>query len=133
MLGGRIAVRIQVNEFIVIGGAAGGALLVGNKPSVVKGILTQTIALLKPTHFGHKAFQELLQVLYEISYVARKDGLVGVESHVEDPEGSGLFKKYPTFYRNRDAMAFLSETMKVLLSYARGDPPITSVEFARRT
>lgn len=125
--GGNIAVLIQVNEFIVIGGAACGALLVGNKPTVVKGIIRETLGLIKPTPYGHKAFQELLQVLYEIFYVARKDGLVGVESHVEDPQSSELFKKYHSFYHNQNAMAFLSDTMKVLLTGAVDDHHLSEI------
>ncbi len=127
MHGGNLAVLLQINEYIVIGGAAGGAVLVGNKPAVVKGILTQTLALLKPSPYGHTAFRELLQVLYEIFYAARKDGLVGIESHVEAPEESELFSRYPTFHRNHDAMAFLSDTLKVLLTGAVDDHHLAEI------
>jgi chemotaxis protein MotA len=127
MHGGNFAVLMQTNEFIVIGGAAAGALLVGNKPSVVKGIIKKTFGLLKPNPYGHKAFQDLLQVLYEIFYIARKDGLVGVESHVEDPESSEIFKKYDSFYGNHEAMAFLSDTMKVLLTGAVDDHHLSEI------
>ena len=127
MHGGSVAVLLQWNEFIVIGGAAGGALLVGNKPAVVKGILVQTLALFKPNPHGRRAFRELLQVLYEVFYLARKDGLVGIESHVEDPKGSELFQKYPTFYHHHDAMAFLADTMKVLLTGAVDDHHLSEI------
>lgn len=127
MHGGSVVVLMQWNEFIVIGGAALGALLVGNKPAVVKGILVQTLALFKPNPHGGKAFRELLQVLYEVFYLARKDGLVGIESHVEDPEGSELFQKYPTFYHHHDAMAFLADTMKVLLTGAVDDHHLSEI------
>ncbi len=127
MHGGNLAVLMQINEYIVIGGAAFGALLVGNKPSVVKGVFTQSLALLKPNPYGHQAFRELLQVLYEIFYAARKDGLVGIENHVEEPEKSELFQRYPTFYRNRQAMAFLSDTLKVLLTGAVDDHHLSEI------
>jgi len=127
MHGGSIAVLIQVNEFIVIGGAAIGAILVGNRPSVVKGIVRETVSLLRPNPYGHRAFQELLQVLYEVFYVARKDGLVGIESHVEHPEESELLKKYPTFHGNPEAVAFLSDTMKVLLTGAVDDHHLSEI------
>lgn len=127
MHGGNLAVLIQINEYIVIGGAAGGALLVGNKPSVVRGIISQTLGLLKPSPYGNTAFRELLQVLYEIFYAARKDGLVGIESHVEDPESSELFQQYPTFHGNHEAMAFLSDTLKVLLTGAVDDHHLSEI------
>ena len=55
-------------------------------------MLGQTIGLLKPNPYGAKAYAELLQVLYEIFQKARKDGLVGLESHIENPEGSDIFR-----------------------------------------
>ena len=127
MHGGSLLVLYQLNEFIVIGGAAGGALLVGNKPSVVKGIITQTLALLRPSPYGHVAFRELLQVLYEIFYAARKDGLVGIEAHVENPHESDLFSRYPTFHQNHEAMSFLSDTLKVLLTGAVEDHHLAEI------
>ncbi len=127
MHGGNLAVLVQVNEYIVIGGSAAGALMVGNKPSVVKGIIVQTLGILKPNPYGKKAFRELLQVLYEVFYVARKDGLVGIESHVEDPESSELFQKYPSFYHHHEAVAFLSDTMKVLLTGAVDDHHLSEI------
>ena len=127
MHGGNLLVLLQINEYIVIGGAALGALLVGNKPSIVKSIFIQTLGLLRPSPYSQNAFRELLQVLYEVFYAARKDGLVGIESHVENPEESELFKKYPTFHHNHAAMAFLSDTMKVLLTGAVDDHHLSEI------
>src|SRR5687768_17911704 len=42
----------------------------------------------------------ILQVLYEIFQKARKDGLVGLEAHIEDPSKSDVFTKFPTFLGN---------------------------------
>jgi chemotaxis protein MotA len=127
MHGGNLVVLLQINEYIVIGGAALGALLVGNKPSIVKSIFSETLGLLKPSPYNQAAFKELLQVLYEVFYAARKDGLVGIESHVENPEESELFQAYPTFHRHHAAMAFLSDTLKVLLTGAVDDHHLSEI------
>jgi chemotaxis protein MotA len=127
MHGGHIAVLIQVSEFIIIFGAGAGAIVVGNKPAVVKGIALEVGALMRANPFNQKAYTELLQVLYEIFYSARRDGLVGIEAHVEDPHASPLFKQYPTFYHNHHAMAFLSDTMKVLLTGAVEDHHLSEI------
>jgi chemotaxis protein MotA len=113
---GELAVLIQVNEFIIIGGAGLGAMVVANSPAVLKGVLTQTLAVFKPNPFGATAYAELLQVLYEIFQKARKDGLVGLESHIENPESSDIFQKYPSFTRNHHAVSLLCDTLKVLLT-----------------
>ncbi len=113
---GQLGVLIQVNEFLIIGGAALGAMIVGNPMSVVTGALKQTLGLLKGNPFSAAAYAELLQVLYDIFQKARKDGLVGLESHIEDPSTSDIFTKYPTFSANKDAVALLADTLKVLLT-----------------
>lgn len=124
---GELAVLMQVNEFIIIGGAGFGAILVANKPSTVKRMAREVLGLLRPNPYDRAAFTELLQVLYDVFYAARKDGLVGIESHVENPHDSELFKKYPTFHGNHHAMSFLSDTMKVLLTGAVDDHHLAEI------
>ena len=113
---GQIGVLIQPNEFLILGGAGLGSMIIANSPAVLKATLTQTIGLLKPNPFGATAYAELLQVLYEIFQKARKDGLVGLESHIETPETSEIFQKYPTFMANHHAVSLLCDTLKVLLT-----------------
>ena len=52
---GQIAVLIQVNEFIIIGGAGLGSMIIANPLPLVKRVFAQTLALLKPNAFGEKA------------------------------------------------------------------------------
>ena len=103
MEGGNVMVLVQIAEFVIIIGCALGAVLLANTPSIIVGMIKGTIGLLKPSGFNRKAYTELLQVLYELFYTARKDGLMGIESHVESPETSELFKKYPVFHRKKQA------------------------------
>jgi chemotaxis protein MotA len=127
MHGGSIMVLVQVSEFIIIGGAALGALIIGNKPSVVKELLAQVLGLLKPAPYRHAAYSELLQVLYEIFYAARRDGLVGIERHIEAPDESEIFKKYPFFHKHHHAVSFLSDNLKVLLTGAVEDHHLSEI------
>ena len=113
---GHVGVLIQPNEFIVIGGAAGGAFLISNPISVVKGSIAAVLGLLKPNPYNEKTYGELLKVLYDVFQKARKDGLVGLEAHIEDPHKSDIFKKYAFFSHHHHAMSFLCDTLKVLLT-----------------
>jgi chemotaxis protein MotA len=115
---GRVGVLIQVSEFVIIGGAGLGALVISNPPSLIKRIFASTLQLLKPNPFTEKAYAELLQLLFELFQKARKDGLIGLEPHIEEPEKSAIFNKYPSFVRNHHAVAFLTDTLKVLLTGA---------------
>jgi len=116
MHGGKLPVLLQTSEFVIIGGASLGAIIVGNKPRDVKRIFTRTLDILKPNPFHRRAYAELLQALYELFYLARRDGLQGLEPHIERPETSDVFRKCPSLQTNRQALAFLTDTMKVLLS-----------------
>jgi chemotaxis protein MotA len=107
---------IQVNEFIIIGGAALGSLVIGNPPGTLKRALSAVVGLLKPNPYNGASYGELLQVLYAVFQKARKDGLIGLESHIENPEQSDLFRKYPNFLKHHHAVAMLCDTLKVLLT-----------------
>jgi len=116
MHGGNFAVLMQVSELIIIGGAALGAMVIGSSPQVVLQVFKDVAGLLKPEKNQKVAYNDLLHVLYEVFYSARRDGLVSIEQHVEDPASSDLFGKYPSFQANHEATEFLSDTLKVLLA-----------------
>jgi chemotaxis protein MotA len=124
---GKIAVLIQVSEFIIIGGAGLGAMIIGNPPVLVKRVFKDVLGLLKSSAYTEKAYAELLQVLYDVFQTARKEGLVGLEAHIEEPEKSELFKKYPIFCAQHHAVSFLSDTLKVLLTGAVEDHHLSEI------
>lgn len=124
---GKIAVLIQVSEFIIIGGAALGAMVVGNPPALIKRVFGDLLKLLKSNPYNEKAYAELLQLLYDLFQKARKEGLIGLEAHIEEPEKSDLFGKYPTVVNNHHAVAFLTDTLKVLLTGAVEDHHLAEI------
>ena len=91
MHGGHFAVLMQVSELIIIGGAALGAMVIGSKPQVVLRVFTELLALLKPGGNRRTAYNELLHVLYEIFYAARRDGLVSIEPARRRPREERAF------------------------------------------
>ncbi len=127
MHGGSLAVLMQVSEFIIIGGAGIGAVFVAERPGVVKSMVTQSLSLLRPSRYNAATYSDLLRVLYDIFYLARKEGLTGIESHVENPEESEIFQRYPSFAENHHAVSFLSDTLKVLLTGAMEDHHLAEV------
>ena len=124
---GHIGVLMQWSEFIIIGGAAFGAFLISNPMSVVTSSFKGVLGLLKPNPYNEKAYAELLQVLYTIFQKARKDGLVGLEPHIEEPDKSDIFAKYPFFKSNHHALPFLCDTLKVLLTGAVEDHHLAEI------
>jgi chemotaxis protein MotA len=116
MAGGKIAVLMQISEFIVIGGAGLGAILIGNPPSMVGKLFKTVIGLLKGNPYNKNVYNELLKMLYDLFMLARREGLVALEHHAEKPYESDFFKRYPFFATNHHAMDFLSDTLKVVIT-----------------
>jgi chemotaxis protein MotA len=121
MHGGNVLVLIQPSEFIIIGGVAFGSMLIANPMHIVKGVFAGVLKTLKGPSVNKEAFLDLIQLLYETFQFAKKEGLIALEKHVEEPKSSTIFSKYPTFLENHHAVTFLCDTLKVLLS--GGIPP----------
>lgn len=117
---GKIAVLIQVSEFIILGGCAFGSFLAANGMKSVSAALKAFMGLLKPDPFTKSAYLDILKMMYELFNVARKEGLLGLEQHIEKPEESAIIKQYPTFLNNHHAVHFFCDTMKVILTGAVG-------------
>lgn len=113
--GGHILALNQPLEVLIIGGAALGSLLIATPVPVVKGIISQLIGCLGGG-LSKKDYLELLVMMFEIFNIARKDGLIGLENHVEHPEESDVFQRYPKFLKNHHAVSFFADTMRVIIS-----------------
>lgn len=113
--GGQLLALNQPSELLIIGGAALGALLIASPMGVIKKIISQVTGA-----FGSgvtkQDYLDLLVMMYEIFNVARRDGLVGLENHIEHPQESEIFKRYPRFLKNHEAVSFFADTMRVIIT-----------------
>ncbi|MFP4529545.1 MAG: flagellar motor stator protein MotA [Candidatus Kapaibacterium sp.] len=116
MHGGDLRVLMQINEFIIIGGAAIGSMLIANPLSTIKKIMSGAMGTLKGSTLNKEAYIDLLRLQYELFQFAKREGLIALEPHVEDPESSSIISKYPSFLANHHAVDFLCDTLKVVLS-----------------
>jgi len=119
--GGDLFLLLQWSEFLVIGGAAIGSVLISAPISLLKKILAEIPKVLKPDHFSKDDYLELLKSFNELFQIAQRDGLVSIESHVEEPQKSQILSKSKKFVENEMLRNFFSDTMKVMLS--GGVPP----------
>jgi chemotaxis protein MotA len=121
MHGGHLLLLMQPNEFIIIGGAAFGAMLVGTPLPVLRSVAGGLGRLLRSTP-AKKEYLELLVMLYELFSIARREGALALEAHVEEPEQSPILSKYPRFLHNHHALAFFTDTLRLFISGALTDP-----------
>jgi len=113
---GHLAVLMQPAELLIIGGAAIGSTLIANPLSVLKAMGNGILAALKGSPYTKDYYLENLKMLGEIFAYARKAGLAKLESDIEEPATSELFKKYPKFVADQHALAFLCDTVRMSIS-----------------
>ncbi len=112
---GNLAVLIQIEEFIIIGGAAIGAMVTSNTVPQMKHMLHSVLHSLKKKPITKEQYQELLLCLYELCKVVKTNPL-SLEPHVEKPESSDIFKRYPFVLGNHHVLHFICDTLKVQIS-----------------
>lgn len=105
------------SEYIVILGLLLGAMIQMNPTHVLKATVKASFGLLTgggaPTS---KHYIELLQMLYELMQLARKEGVLSLESHVNEPHSSTILTKYPLFMKDHHAVDFLCDTLKLFVA-----------------
>jgi chemotaxis protein MotA len=112
---GNVMVLNQPTEFLIIFGAALGSLIISNSPGQIKHILHSVTVALKKKPISQQAYLELILCLYELCKVVKTNPL-SLEPHVEKPETSEIFKKYPGVLGNHHALNFICDTLKVQIS-----------------
>jgi chemotaxis protein MotA len=115
--GGSMVIFVKAwTEFITILGGALGIFLAANGLPVVKSTIASLLNMLKPDPYTKPAFLELLVMLYQILNLARREGLLGIEVHLEDPHKSSILGANKLFSHDHHASAFFCDTMKVIVS-----------------
>jgi chemotaxis protein MotA len=116
--GGHISVILKAApvELGIIGGAALGAYIIGNPMKSVKMGIKLAIHALTAKGPQKEDYLDLLQMMFRLFQLFRKDGPQAVEKHIESPDKSEIFSAYPSFIKNHHAVNFLCDTMKITLS-----------------
>ncbi|GBD90553.1 motility protein A [bacterium BMS3Abin04] len=121
MAGGHLLVLIQISEFITIGGAALGSFLIMADLRTIKKVIAAIPKALTAKSSTKDDNLSILKSLYDLFLLAQRDGLLAIEKHIETPEESEILSANSKFIKNKTAVAFLCDTLKVMLS--GGVPP----------
>jgi len=112
---GHILALWQPYELMIIGGGAIGAFLAANPLKIVKGALQNVAALFKGPKYRKQDYVDLLSMLYDIFGVMRKQGLLGLESHIEDPHSSSIFSAYPRLIKEHHLIEFTTDCLRLMV------------------
>jgi chemotaxis protein MotA len=101
-------------EVLVICGGALGAFLISNPMKVVKASFSGALGLFGSPRYGRAEYIQLLKLVYDILVMARKDGVLAIERHIEDPSKSEIFKKYPKIMGDHHMMEFITDCLRLI-------------------
>ncbi|HNW35033.1 MAG TPA: flagellar motor stator protein MotA [Candidatus Ozemobacteraceae bacterium] len=124
--GGTIGPLLQISEFIIIGGAAFGSVVIGNGFGGVQSVLSGIRMLLKPRIFDQPKYLEQLELMYAIFDLARREGVLVLEQHTDNPANSELFKRFPRIAENHHTISFICDSLRMIVTGGVND-----VEIAR--
>src|ERR1700691_2553160 len=113
---GNLMVLMQPSELLIIGGAAIGTVLIGNPIYVLKSILGGILQVFKGSRYSASVYLDTLKFLNDFFNTARKSGLATLEQDLDEPEKSALFKRHPTFLKDKEALHFFCDTMRTLVT-----------------
>jgi chemotaxis protein MotA len=111
MSGGKPATLWQPNEFIVIAGAAFGSILISLSPPMMKKTQKRLKGVFGASVFSKAAAEQLLQLLYHLTIVVKREGVIALEGHLRDPKTSSIFSAYPLVAKNHHVQHFIIEAL----------------------
>lgn len=114
MEGGRLASFWQPGEIIIILGAAIGAIVLANPKAVLSEMGRQFRAILRKNDYTNDYQQQLLMLLYELLELVQDGGLKVLDEHIENPENSQLFQKYPLMLHDLALVTFISDNFRLM-------------------
>ena len=111
--GGELGIVLEAApwEMIMIGGAAAGAFVLGNDMASIKQTLKDVGKVFKGPKWKPQDYRDLLCLLFELIKLA-KSNPVAVEEHIENPEGSSIFGKYPKITHDHETVELICDTMR---------------------
>ena len=113
LAGGKMGIVLKALPFemMMSGGAALGAFLISNDMSAVKHTAKDMGRVFKGPKWKHSDYRDLLCLLFELIRLARQNP-VAIEEHIEAPDDSSIFSKYPKILADKEAIALICDTLR---------------------
>ena len=113
LAGGKMAIILKSLPFelMMIGGAAVGSFLISNDMGAVKHTIKDIGKVFKGPKWKPDDYRDLLCLLFALIRLARQNP-VAIEQHIEQPEDSSIFAKYPKIQSDGEAVGLICDTIR---------------------
>ena len=111
--GGKMGIILKAlpYELTMIGGAAVGAFVISNDLSSIKHTMKDIGKVFKGPKWKHGDYKDMLCLLFELIRLARQNP-VAIEEHIEAPDESSIFSRYPKILKDREAIDLICDTLR---------------------
>lgn len=112
---GSLAALFVPLEYLAIVGLMVGGFIAGNGTKAIKATLAALPTVLKGSPYNKALYMDLLAMLFEILSKVRKEGLMAIESDIENAEASPIFSKYPSICHDHHVMEFITDYLRMMV------------------
>ena len=102
-------------EYVAIIGLTIGYFIASNSIGVIKATVGAVPGILKGSKFTKAYYIDALAMLFEILGKVRKEGLMSIESDIENPDASPIFSKYPGLVHDHHVMEFVTDYLRMMV------------------
>jgi len=113
LMGGTFSAIFHPVELLIIGGAAVGALVLGNPKHVLAELGHQLKKVAARKKHDSEFQRQLLLLMYELLQTAA-GGLKALDAHVEAPSESPMFQRYPRILEEPKLLAFIVDNFRLM-------------------
>ena len=102
-------------EFMMIGGAALGATLIGNSMHEIKLLGGGVGKVFKGPKYSDEDHIDVIALTSKLMKLLRSEGAVALESHVTDPSSSAIFSEYPKLQKDEVITGMICDPLTLLV------------------
>ncbi|MEJ1967304.1 MAG: flagellar motor stator protein MotA [Rhizomicrobium sp.] len=116
MTGGSLGVVFEAlpHEMLTIFGAAIAAMLIGGSMYSLKKIAGSLGKVISGPSWKPTDYRDLLCLLFLLTKTMKSKGMISLEAHIEKPDESSIFKRYPKICKDHFALDFICDTLRMM-------------------
>ncbi|NML08144.1 flagellar motor stator protein MotA [Sphingomonas sp. G-3-2-10] len=103
------------HEMLIIGGAAMGALIMGNSGKELKALGGGIAKVLKGPKYKKQDYLDTIFLVSKLMKMLRTEGPIALEPHVEDPKSSAVFAEYPRLLADHTLVNLIADTLRLVV------------------
>jgi len=114
--GGKMDVIIHAapHELMCILGAGIASFLISNSMTVIKATGGGFGKIFAGPKWKTTDYRDLLSLLFLLTKTMKSKGVIALESHIEKPNDSSIFQRYPKITKDHFAVDFICDTLRMM-------------------